>query len=41
MDDIQIGEDIVHSDEPYRHGFTHDSTDVGNGPEQSEYVNPE
>jgi DNA polymerase large subunit len=36
--DIQIGEDIVHSDEPYRHGFTHDSTDVGNGPEQSEYV---
>ena len=36
--DIQIGEDIVHSDEPYRHGFTHDTTDVGNGPEQSEYV---
>jgi len=36
--DIQIGEDIVHSDEPYRHGFTHDTSDVGNGPEQSEYV---
>ena len=36
--DIEIGEDIVHSDEPYRHSFTHDTTDVGNGPEQSEYV---
>ena len=36
--EIQIGEDIVHSDEPFRHGFTHDSTDVENGPVQSEYV---
>ncbi len=36
--DIQIGEDIVHSDEPYNHGFTHDSTSVEDGPTQSEYV---
>ncbi|MFB6174489.1 MAG: DNA polymerase II large subunit [Candidatus Nanohalobium sp.] len=36
--EIQIGEDIVHSDEPYRHGFTHESTSVENGPNQSEYV---
>ncbi|MFB6159018.1 MAG: DNA polymerase II large subunit [Candidatus Nanohalobium sp.] len=36
--DIEIGEDIVHSDEPFRHGFTHDSSDVENGPVQSEYV---
>jgi DNA polymerase II large subunit len=36
--DIEIGEDIVHSDEPYRHGYTHETTDVENGPTQSEYV---
>ncbi|MBY6294025.1 DNA polymerase II large subunit [Nanohaloarchaea archaeon H01] len=36
--DIEIGEDIVHSDEPYRHGYTHKTTDVENGPTQSEYV---
>jgi len=36
--DIQIGEDIVHSDEPYRHSFTHETTDVEDGPNQSEYV---
>jgi DNA polymerase II large subunit len=36
--DIEIGEDIVHSDEPFRHGFTHDSMDVEDGPSQSEYV---
>ncbi len=36
--EIQIGEDIVHSDEPFRHGFTHDTTDVDDGPSQSEYV---
>lgn len=36
--DIQIGEDIVHSDEPYRHGYTHETTDVEDGPNQSEYV---
>ncbi|MFB6100098.1 MAG: DNA polymerase II large subunit [Candidatus Nanohalobium sp.] len=36
--EIQIGEDIVHSDEPFRHGFTHDTTDIENGPSQSEYV---
>ena len=36
--DIQIGEDIVHSDEPYRHGYTHDTTSVEDGPNQSEYV---
>ena len=36
--DIEIGEDIVHSDEPYSHGFTHDSSTVEDGPTQSEYV---
>jgi DNA polymerase II large subunit len=36
--DIEIGEDIVHSDEPFKHGFTHDTTDVEDGPSQSEYV---
>lgn len=36
--EIQIGEDIVHSDEPYRHGYTHDTTSVDDGPNQSEYV---
>ncbi|EGQ43785.1 MAG: archaeal DNA polymerase II, large subunit [Candidatus Nanosalina sp. J07AB43] len=36
--EIQIGEDIVHSDNPFQHGFTHDSSDVENGPVQSEYV---
>ncbi|MFB6208343.1 MAG: DNA polymerase II large subunit [Candidatus Nanohaloarchaea archaeon] len=36
--EIQIGEDIVHSDEPYRHGYTHGTTNIENGPTQSEYV---
>lgn len=36
--DIEIGEDIVHSDEPYRHSYTHETTSVENGPTQSEYV---
>ncbi|PSH01091.1 MAG: hypothetical protein BRC30_00100, partial [Nanohaloarchaea archaeon SW_7_46_7] len=36
--DIQIGEDIVHSDEPYRHSYTHETADVEDGPNQSEYV---
>ncbi|MFB6145277.1 MAG: DNA polymerase II large subunit, partial [Candidatus Nanohaloarchaea archaeon] len=36
--EIEIGEDIVHSDEPYRHGYTHETTDIENGPSQSEYV---
>lgn len=36
--EIEIGEDIVHSDEPFRHGFTHATTDVDDGPSQSEYV---
>ena len=36
--DIQIGEDIVHSDEPYRHDYTHETSSVEDGPNQSEYV---
>ncbi|MFB6204244.1 MAG: DNA polymerase II large subunit [Candidatus Nanohaloarchaea archaeon] len=36
--DIPIGEDIVHSDEPYRHGYTHETSDIENSPNQSEYV---
>lgn len=36
--DIQIGEDIVHSDEPYRHSYTHETSNVEDGPNQSEYV---
>ncbi|MFB6203058.1 MAG: DNA polymerase II large subunit [Candidatus Nanohaloarchaea archaeon] len=36
--EIQIGEDIVESDEPFQHGYTHDSSNVENGPTQSEYV---
>ena len=36
--DIQIGEDIVHSDEPYRHSYTHETSSVEDGPNQSEYV---
>ena len=36
--DIEIGEDIVHSDEPYRHGYTHETKSVEDGPNQSEYV---
>ncbi len=36
--DIEIGEDIVHSDEPFRHGYTHESQNIENGPMQSEYV---
>jgi len=35
---IEIGEDIVHSDEPYKHGYTHDTSSIENGPNQSEYV---
>lgn len=36
--DIEIGEDIVYGDKPFEHGYTHESTDVENGPSQSEYV---
>ena len=36
--DIEIGEDIVHSEDPFQHGYTHESTSVENGPNQSEYV---
>ena len=36
--DIEIGEDIVHSDDPFQHGYTHETTTVENGPNQSEYV---
>ena len=36
--DIEIGEDIVHSDEPYRHNYTHETTSIDDGPNQSEYV---
>lgn len=36
--DIEIGEDIVHDDEPFTHSFTHDTTDIDDGPTQSEYV---
>lgn len=36
--EIEIGEDTVHSDEPFNHGFTHDTTDAEDGPSQSEYV---
>ena len=36
--DIEIGEDIVHSDEPYSHDYTTPTSDVDDGPNQSEYV---
>lgn len=36
--EIEVGEDIVHSDNPYEHGYTHETTTVENGPNQSEYV---
>jgi DNA polymerase II large subunit len=36
--DIEIGEDIVYSDKPFEHGFTHDTTSIDDGPTQSEYV---
>ena len=36
--EIEIGEDIVHSDEPFTHGFTHETTNIDDGPDQSEYV---
>ncbi|MFB6208867.1 MAG: DNA polymerase II large subunit [Candidatus Nanohaloarchaea archaeon] len=36
--DIEIGEDIVHSDNPFRHSYTHDTETVENAPVQSEYV---
>ncbi len=36
--EIEIGEDIVHSDEPFTHGFTHETTNIDDGPNQSEYV---
>ncbi len=36
--DIEIGEDIVHSDEPFKHGYTHESSTVEDAPNQSEYV---
>ena len=36
--EIEIGEDIVHSDDPFRHGYTHETSTVEDGPNQSEYV---
>jgi DNA polymerase II large subunit len=36
--EIEIGEDIVHSDNPYEHGYTHETTTIEDGPTQSEYV---
>ena len=36
--DIEIGEDVVHSDEPYSHDYTTPTSDVDDGPNQSEYV---
>jgi len=36
--EIEIGEDIVHSDEPFNHGYTHETSTVEDGPNQSEYV---
>ncbi|MFT4892579.1 MAG: DNA polymerase II large subunit [Candidatus Nanohaloarchaea archaeon] len=36
--EIEIGEDIVHSDNPYEHGYTHETATIENGPTQSEYV---
>ncbi|MFB6245253.1 MAG: LAGLIDADG family homing endonuclease, partial [Candidatus Nanohaloarchaea archaeon] len=36
--DIEIGEDVVYGDEPFSHGYTHESRDVENAPNQSEYV---
>ncbi|MFB6180417.1 MAG: DNA polymerase II large subunit [Candidatus Nanohalobium sp.] len=36
--DIEIGEDVVHSEEPFRHSFTHDTSTVEDAPNQSEYV---
>ena len=36
--DIEIGEDIVHSDNPYEHSYTHETSTVEDGPTQSEYV---
>ncbi len=35
---IERGEDIVHSGEPFCHSFTHDTESIENGPKQSEYV---
>ncbi len=36
--DVPTGEDVVYTDEPFQHGYTHETEDVGNGPIQSEYV---
>ena len=36
--DIEIGEDVVHSDEPFCHGYTHEVDSIDNAPMQSEYV---
>jgi DNA polymerase II large subunit len=36
--EIEIGEDIVHSEEPFRHGYTHETSDIDDAPNQSEYV---
>ncbi len=36
--DIEIGEDVVHSDEPFCHSYTHETSDIEDGPVQSEYV---
>jgi DNA polymerase II large subunit len=36
--DVEIGEDIVHSDEPFDHGYTHETSDVEDAPMESAYV---
>ena len=36
--DIEIGEDVVHSDNPFKHSYTHETTTIEDGPTQSEYV---
>ncbi len=36
--DIEIGEDVVNSDEPFCHSYTHETSNVEDAPNQSEYV---
>jgi Archaeal DNA polymerase II, large subunit len=36
--DVEIGEDIVHSDEPFDHGYTHETSSVEDAPMESAYV---
>lgn len=35
---IEIGENVVHSDEPFKHGYTHETRNIEDAPNQSEYV---